>query len=292
MSETIQQNPKVLQSTVPPPPPQNHAELTPKPFLREVLSLAGDNIKGVLGYFQSPKSLIIYAVYLVLWTVLPIIPLQSFMVNIPEPIKSLCSLAIFLTAAYSTVLGKVAYLVSLFAVVIPLFRAIRSGKTKEYFGIYKRSYREFKDSFTKLGKRALPILIIGAGLGLAVANVLSRNNKIDKYLPALLLGASVLGTLGHVIKPRLYDLLRSAVADLLSLFKVNIYQDHFAKLNTYTHVGIVGLGVGLVGSIIGAVFNLTNSYGDYSCYLYGGIVLVVGVVLVIVLRKKHDQSNV
>lgn len=145
-------------------------------------------------------------------------------------------------------------------VIFPAVRAYRAGHFAEFKGKYESAWRKIRQGFEALQGRVVSVLVMSLGVGIAFSNLLTRNNKADKYLVCVLLALFLLKSLGQNAQNRFYLLGRALVFDLLKLTgKKDSPLDSFVSISFF---------VPFFGS---------TSYTDPKGYIIGGVVLLLGV---------------
>jgi hypothetical protein len=113
------------------------------------------------------------------------------------------------------------------------------------------------------------VALIGAGLGLILSNFLSRNNRVDKFAPAIVLALAIVNGLGSGVSSPLFVISRAASKDIWRAMR---------KQNPVTNDHICMFLAALAGGLLlNGILGLTKS--DYIGYIAGAVTLVSTVAL-------------
>lgn len=199
----------------------------------------------------------------------------------------LTPILIFLTASYNNFIGKFFYLLAIFDVVIPFIRSVKSNKTNGFINIYKEALKKIKHSYKMLKINAIQVLLISSGIAIAFSNLITRNNKPDKYLVCVLFALFLIKSLGQKFKNRFFLLGQALIRDILKL--INKKDTHF---DSFVNLSFGGFSLGLILSFFVPYFGATN-YSDPKGYIIGTIVFAGGVLFYIInklskAKEKHD----
>jgi hypothetical protein len=167
------------------------------------------------------RLLIVAVINLIFWTAEPYF-MPSFLGNI-------VSLVVFLTATYNDIIPKTIFWVIIFTFGEKLFKRIRKEGIKKSLSPLKEVIPQFKEALTLSKRKGKILLLLGAGLGLVIANNFASysrfsgaRNKFDKYFVALVIGFSVSYLLGEGRKTGLFKFVRLLSSDLARWTKKNI----------------------------------------------------------------------
>lgn len=190
---------------------------------------------------------------------------------------------IFLTATYNDIVPKTIYWAIIFTFGKKLLSRIRKTGFSKAMRPIKWLIPEFKKSFAALGEKARPLLLMGAGVGLAVANNFASysrfsgaRNKIDKYFVALVISFTISYLLGEGRKHWLFKFAKLSSQGVSRVFKLeNNYTDN------HTYVILTGFVLGL---LVDAPIILAGIM--YGGYIVGAIVLIAGIALFVTNKKS------
>ncbi len=216
---------------------------------------------------------IVLAVNLLLW------PLNTW--QLPAPIASIAKVMIFLTATYNNIIPKTIYWVIVFTFGRRLFVRIKNEGLARAVAPIRQIVPEFKQAYLALREKAWPLLLMGGGIGLVIANNFASysrfpeaRNKIDKYFVALVISFAVSYILGESKKNWMFKFARLAGSDVSRLLK---------KPNTFTdnHTFIL-----LSGFVAGLLLDapLIAFKAMYGGYILGAVLVAAALVLTFVLK--------
>lgn len=206
-------------------------------------------------------------VWILLWTIN-----GMTMYTLPGVVGTLAWVGIFLTATYNGFLGKAAFITVFSRTFIPLIKGIAKGEGKDIGARYKKTWKLIMN-LIKTGKQtALKLMLMGAGVGLIASNLLTRNNKIDKYFICLLCATALFDDLSKGQGSMVVKLTSAALRDLPMM----LGQAVSVNMRT-TYLWITGFAAGLVLAIVPGQF--VNSFYSPMGAIFGAIVLVAGIVL-------------
>lgn len=262
-----------------------------------LLSLGKSGIKSIP---QMAKVLgiqlgIVFAVNLVFWW-------EGIADHIPNFIKLPI---VFLTATRNGIVSKTIYWAIVFSFGKKLISRIKSYGFRKTFLPIVRLVPELKLSFKALSTKAIYLMLIGGGIGLAAANYFAsygtdelKINKIDKYFVAILISFTISYLLGEGRRHWIFKFSRLSTSDASRLLRrESTYTDE------HTYILMSGFVTGLLAdapliflnSKIGGIKYINGSFRDnlfvsYLGYYIGAALLVAGIVLLIILaftkRKK------
>lgn len=189
---------------------------------------------------------------------------------------------IFLTATFNDVLPKTIYWIIVFTFGKRLFTKIQKLGFKEAMRPIRQLKPELMTSFTALRQKAWSLLMIGAGVGLIIANNFASysrfsgaRNKFDKYFIAIVISFSISYLLGEGRKHWIFKMARLIFSDLAKALKLKYrYTDY------HTYVILSGFIAGLL--LDAPLILMAMMYGGYTL---GFLMLTVGIVLYIMTRK-------
>jgi hypothetical protein len=224
-------------------------------------------------------SLAIYAgivlfVNLVFWTAN-----QYSLPSWLQPVKGFISLVVFLTATYNDIIPKTVFWVLVFTFGKKLIKSMQKKGFGASFACLKKTVPGFLASFRRTGAKAGSILLIGTGIGLAIANNFASysrfsgaRNKMDKYLIVLIMAFTISYLLGEANKTGIFRFLKLGTKDvsMLLLHKNGLSDD--------------GVYVLLTGFIVGLLLDapLILFKWMYGGYIMGLVAVIAGIVLLFV----------
>jgi hypothetical protein len=183
---------------------------------------------------------------------------------------------IFLTATYNDIVPKTLYWIIIFTFGKKLLNRIRKTGLQKALRPIKWLIPEFKKSFAALEDKARPLLLMGAGVGLAVANNFASysrfsgaRNKIDKYFVALVISFTISYLLGEGRKHWMFKFAKLSSDGITRMLKrENYYTDN------HTYVILSGFVLGLLAD---APLVLVGFM--YGGYIFGVVALIAGIAL-------------
>lgn len=252
-------------------------------FLKQLKELVTVNFKNL------PKFLISNGIWLgslaVIWLLLGSDIIKTY--TLPNFLQSIIGFLIFITATYNGFVGKAILALFITSLLIPFINELRKGNAlpfiNERIDRIKKTFGIISNAFKEKGINAYILLLGYSGIGLIFANFISRNNKIDKYLACFLAGFGLINSLSQGYDNPPIKLIRAFWNDVNKLFNKK-----GASLSVSTfYIGCSAVALGLVGSVIFAFVNFTNSFYDPSAYIVGGIFIVGSVILQITMGNKN-----
>jgi hypothetical protein len=217
-----------------------------------------------------PRRLMKDAIWLVplavIWMVLWPLTFNTLM-YLPGPIRSLIPIVIFLTATYNGFIGKAAFITVISRTFIPMFRKIRAGQWPAISAKYRETARMLSGIMAQSQRVTLKLFLMFGGLGLIASNVLTRNNKIDKYLVCVLCAIALFDDLSQGAKSPVVKLFSTALRDLPMLAGKTIK----VSMNS-AYLSLAGFAAGLLLAIVPSVF-VTSFYSPAG--FISGIVLIL-----------------
>lgn len=206
-------------------------------------------------------------VWILLWTIN-----GMTMYTLPGFVGTLAWVGIFLTATYNGFLGKAAFITVFSRTFIPLIKGIARGEKHTIGARYKKTWKLIMN-LIKTGKTAaLKVMLMSAGVGLIASNLLTRNNKIDKYFICLLCATAIFDDLSKGQGSMVVRLTSAALRDIPMM----VGQAVQVNMRT-TYLCLTGFAAGLVLAIVPGQF--VNSFYSPMGAIFGAIVLIAGVVL-------------
>ncbi|MDD2534462.1 MAG: hypothetical protein PHC86_07160 [Eubacteriales bacterium] len=251
-------------------------------FFNQILRIVGDAVKVLPNRLK--RDAIWLAPLAVLWIALWTINVMALM-KLPQALAGIVHLVIFLTATYNGFLGKAVFVTVLSRTVVPFIKSLKKGGLLEKRKRYSRTITIIRQMIKTNQQATLPILIIGAGAALAVSNLLTRNNRIDKYFVCVLAAVALLDDLSHGAGSPVVKLIISGLRDIPRLIG-----QKSAPTMRVAYLATTGFSIGLLLAFIPGLLN--NSYTSPSGIYLGIVVAVVGIVLLIVRKKPTQLRNV
>ena len=192
---------------------------------------------------------------------------------------------VFLTATHNDLLAKTIYWVIIFSFGKRLLTRIRKDGFGQAMAPIAGLKKEFTLTVRALEKKALPLLLMGGGFGLMVANNFASysrfsgaRNKFDKYFIALVVSFTISYLLGESRKHPIFKFSRLLVADSARLLKrQNRHTDN------HTFVFLSGFVAGLL--LDAPLILLKMMYGGY---ILGFAVLAAGVAMAVSPKKAKS----
>jgi hypothetical protein len=230
----------------------------PQGVVSVLKGIIGHNITGIPN--RSKNLLILMGVFTVLWTALGTMNLGGFK-----------GILIFLTGAYNNFLGKFLVFLGFVDLIIPAVKANKDNKFSDYIKKFYTAADLIKKAYNELKIKSISILIISSGFGLAFSNLLTRNNKMDKYFVCIVSALMIIKSIGAKRKNNLYAIGQGIIFDLIRLTKKKD-----VPLMELTHLISAGFSFGLVISFMVPYLGSTD-YSDPKGYIVGGIITAVGV---------------
>ncbi len=259
------------------------------PFFKVLWQIILDNLKNAV---QMVKQHYMWLVPLAaFWIWLGSIPMVSTLMNNP-----IIKFAIFITATWNTWVGKAFFTGFIGREVVPFIREIKKvgfwKAIKARVSRLTRTYTVAIKAFIKKGKDAFIILLCFGGAGMMVANAISRNNHIDKYMVVLLTALGVSFALSRGLADPVIKLVRAGWRDILHLFKKDNSKLTVANL----FIAMASFALGMILSIIFAFVRVTNNFVDPTGYIVGGVLIVAGLAWYFIMyfmgaRKNQQQAK-
>ena len=201
---------------------------------------------------------------------------------LPGFLRTLVLFLIFITASYNSIIPRTVFWIVIFTVGRTLFRRVRNEGFSKVVSDFRQFPVKLQETKISLGRLTNYLLLIGAGLGFIAANFLSRNNMIDKIAVCLVLAIALINTLSKGKRGLLFTSIKLFYKDLTGFI-------NNARELSENHIYIL-----VSGFILGLVFNTTFAFIklDYSGYILGGILFVIGLVLVLNNKKEVKDDRV
>jgi len=195
-------------------------------------------------------------------------------------LAGIVGILVFLTASYNSIIPKALFWVLVMTIGVKLFKRLRT----EGFAQIKSDFTGFipslRAAWTHLGTQAIMLMGVGGGVGFALANFLSRNNRMNKMLVCYVAAFSIIDALSRGPRGLLFLFAQAAVNDAFKLIK----RPAFTALN-HTYIAAMGVACGLVGNTLFALIIF-----DYGGYLLGAA-LVAGSVAYHYTQSNHKQQS-
>lgn len=195
---------------------------------------------------------------------------------------------IFLTATYNNIIPKTLYWVILFTFGKKLLMRVKNTGFRKAMRPILWLGPELKKAYQALGQKALALMLLGGGFGLAVANNFASysrfsgaRNKLDKYFVALVISFTISYLLGEGRKHWLFQFARLSASDATRLLKAkNDYTDN------HTYVLLSGFVGGLL--LDAPLILLHLSYGGY---ILGGVGFLAGIAVLIISARSRASND-
>lgn len=214
---------------------------------------------------------IILGVNLIFWTVEP-----YFLPYYLQPLRSIISMVVFLTATYNDIVPKSIFWIIIFTFGRKLIIQIKKRGLAKTFQCMNQIIPQFKNALNHMGAKAYPVLLLGGGIGLIIANNFASysrfsgaRNKIDKYFIVLVIAFTLSYLLGESQKTGLFKVIKLGSKDIGKwLGKPSGLSDESVYLL-------------LSGFIIGLILDapLILMQIKYGGYMLGSVAFIVGIVL-------------
>lgn len=248
-------------------------------FFVVLFHLVGTNMRNIVSNFKKDMMWLIplFIVWMILWT----IPTMTMM-SLPGPIATIIAIAIFLTATYNGFVGKFAYVVVMSRTIIPKIKSIKKNGISGLFAGYGKVIQIVKKSVAINKTLAIKLTLLFAGLGFVASNILTRNNKIDKYLVCLLAAFALFDDLSKGMGNPVVRLFSAACNDIAKLLKKQV-----TITIGFIYTAIPSFAIGLVLSFIPGMFS--QNYDDITGYVAGAI-CIAGSVVVHFMGVKNAKA--
>ena len=224
-------------------------------------------------YRSLPKRLLRDAIWLAplsaLWLVLWTIP--NVTLNRLGPLGSLASLFIFLTATYNGIFGKAAFVTVISRTILPFIKKSPSERTA-HFAKYSKTVQLIQNILRKGQMEATKLLLMSGGLGLIISNILTRNNKIDKYFVCLLCSYALFDDMA---KGPSNPVIRLVAAGIRSL-PISLGQRTNGNLQN-AYEAITGFAIGLTFAFVPGL--VAQTFVSPMGMIFGLVVVAIGYFL-------------
>jgi hypothetical protein len=250
-------------------------------FMGMLKSIIRSNYKGL------PKRLLkeiywlgpLVIIWMGLWTMSPMT-----LMALPGPLKPLAWFFIFLTATYNGFIGKAAFITVMSRTFIPLIKRIKAGEMNEIKAKYGQTAAMIRTILFKSKRYTLKIFLISAGLGLIASNILTRNNKIDKYLICVLCAVALFDDLSKGKGSPIVRLVSTGLRDLPILagkkLKVSMQS---------TYLTVACFAIGLVLAIVPGQF--VNTFVSPLGAIFGAVLMIAGIGLHFLEGKNAEKGQ-
>ena len=247
-------------------------------FMPLLMDVVSSNYRALIGRLK--KNFIWLVPLFVVWVFLWTVPMMTWY-TMPSGLHKIGYFLIFLTATYNGFIGKAVFLSVISRNFIPMGKQIKKGEGQQ---VIKRLTKAISitTKALKAGKEhALGLFVTSAGIGLIISNVLTRNNKIDKYFVCLLFAIAILDDLSKGRGNPVLQMITALIRDTRKLVK--------SKTITTLRTGyIAGTGFALGLSLAFIPGQFANSYTSKVGMVMGAMVTVIGIGLIIAFRPKGD----
>lgn len=187
---------------------------------------------------------------------------------------------IFITATYNSVIPRTLFWVIVLTIGKKLYRRIKSEGISKTISDLKGLPVEIRKSSVILGDNFKFIALGTIGVGMIVANFMTRNNRFDKAAVVIVLAISIADTLTKGSKTTLFTTLKLIHKDLSKILrKKPIFTDD------YVYATATGFTMGLIVNLIFAIIKF-----DFGGYILGSILAVIGIVK-LHINKKGVGAN-
>jgi len=254
------------------------------PFFKVLLKIITDNLKNAVNLIKQHYMWLVPLAALWIW--LGSIPMISTLMNNP-----IIKFAIFITATWNTWIGKAFFAGFIGREIVPFIREIKKSgfmnAVKARAGRLTRTYTVAINAFIKKGKDAFIIMLCFGGAGMMLANAISRNNHIDKYLVVFLTALGLSFALSRGLSEPIIKLVRAGWRDVMHLFKKDNSKLTVANL----FIAMASFALGMILSIIFAFVRFSNNFIDFTGYIVGGVLIAAGLVWYFVGARKNQQQT-
>ena len=254
------------------------------PFFKVLLQIITDNLKNAVNLIKQHYMWLVPLA--VLWVWLESIPMISGLMSNP-----IIKFAIFITATWNTWIGKAFFAGFIGREIVPFIREVKKSgfmkAVKARAGRLTRTYTVAINAFVKKGKDAFIIMLCFGGAGMMLANAISRNNHIDKYMVVFLTALGLSFALSRGLNEPIIKLVRAGWRDVLHLFKKDNSKLTVANL----FIAMASFALGMILSIIFAFVRFSNNFIDFTGYIVGGVLIAAGLVWYFVGARKNQQQT-
>lgn len=251
--------------------------LTEDNFFGTLKIILTNNIKNIPNFIVKNMFWLIPLV--ISWTVLESI--SDFKIyTMPKPLSSLIKFLIFITASYNNFIAKGLYVIVVNNSVIPIIKELKSIGFNQTLDKYMKVFTNIKNSYAVIKEKSIGIILTFLGSSFIFSNLLTRNNKVDKYFISLLLSFSLISSLVKEKNNLFIKLFKSAAGSIMK---------EKSRAKDFVNVSIVSMSLGFLSSILFSFIRISNSYYDVTGYVVGLLVSVAGVI--ILLRGKSIEKK-
>jgi hypothetical protein len=258
------------------------------PFFKVLVKIITDNLKNAVNLIKQHYMWLVPLAALWIW--LGSIPMISTLMNSP-----IIKFAIFITATWNTWIGKAFFAGFIGREIVPFIREVKKSgfmnAVKARVSRLTRTYTVAVKAFVKKGKDAFIILLCFGGAGMMLANAISRNNHIDKYLVVFLTALGLSFALSRGLNEPIIQLVRAGWRDIMHLFKKDNSKLTVANL----FIAMASFALGMVLSIVFAFVRFSNNFIDFTGYIVGGVLIVAGLAWYFIMyfmgAKKNKQQT-
>jgi len=239
------------------------------PFFKVLLKIITDNLKNAVNLIKQHYMWLVPLAALWIWLG-SISELSGLFAN------PIIKFAIFITATWNTWVGKAFFAGFIGREIVPFIREIKKvgfwKALKARVSRLTRTYTVAIKAFVKKGKDAFIILLCFGGAGMMLANAISRNNHIDKYLVVFLTALGLSFALSRGLSEPIIKLVRAGWRDLMHLFKKDNSKLTVANL----FIAMASFALGMILSIIFAFrpLRFSNNFIDFTGYIVGAVLIV------------------
>jgi len=260
----------------------NEEEKDDTPFFKVLLKIITDNLKNAVNLIKQHYMWLVPLAALWIWLG-SISELSGLFAN------PIIKFAIFITATWNTWIGKAFFAGFIGREIVPFIREIKKvgfwKALKARVSRLTRTYTVAIKAFVKKGKDAFIILLCFGGAGMMLANAISRNNHIDKYLVVFLTALGLSFALSRGLSEPIIKLVRAGWRDLMHLFKKDNSKLTVANL----FIAMASFALGMILSIIFAFERFSNNFIDFTGYIVGAVLIVAGLIWYFVGARKNQQ---
>ena len=253
------------------------------PFFKVLLKIITDNLKNAVNLIKQHYMWLVPLAALWIWLG-SISELSGLFAN------PIIKFAIFITATWNTWVGKAFFAGFIGREIVPFIREIKKSgfmkAVKARVGRLTRTYTVAVKAFVKKGKDAFIIMLCFGGAGMMLANAISRNNHIDKYLVVFLTALGLSFALSRGLSEPIIKLVRAGWRDVLHLFKKDNSKLTVANL----FIAMASFALGMILSIIFAFKHFTQNFVDPTGYIVGAVLIVAGLIWYFVGARKNQQQ--
>ena len=201
--------------------------------------------------------------------------------RLPGPVAAIVSLLIFVTGAYTSVIPKTFFWV----LVLTFGRSMLNRVRTDGFDSVRHELTALRPTLSaawaRLETHAMRVAMMGAGVGLILSNFLSRNNRVDKFAPAIALAAAIINGLGTGTSSTVFMFARTVSKDIWRMLrKPN------PVTNDHVYVFMAALAAGL---LVNGLLGLTKS--DYIGYITGVAALVCSSAIGITGKRGQAKAR-